>query len=272
MTNVGIIAGRGKLPQIIGKILIKKNYRVNFFCIKGFADLILYKNFNNIEIDIHSFSEIINKLKKNNVDQIILAGGISRPSIKDVKFDLKTISLIKDYFLESKGDDKLLKSILNIFKKSGFPLFDWTSECKELFAFEKNLTKKEPSIKAIKNKNKGLNIFKLVGEADIGQSLIIQNELVLGIECIEGTDELIKRTSEYKKEGDQGVLIKLSKYNQHNKVDLPTIGLKTVKLLFENEYEGVFVEKNKCLILEKEKVIDFCNKNKLFISTLDKIE
>ena len=40
---------------------------------------------------------------------------------------------------------------------------------------------------------KGLKIFEIIGKADIGQSLIIQNELVLGVECIEGTDQLIKR-------------------------------------------------------------------------------
>ena len=38
---------------------------------------------------------------------------------------------------------------------------------------------------------KGSKIFKIIGKADIGQSLIVQNELILGVECIEGTDELL---------------------------------------------------------------------------------
>ena len=66
-------------------------------------------------------------------------------------------------------------------------------------------------------------------EIDIGQSLIIQNQLILGLECIEGTDELIKRCNNYKKKGDKGILLKLSKYFQHTQLDLPTIGLSDFK-------------------------------------------
>ena len=36
-------------------------------------------------------------------------------------------------------------------------------------------------------------------------------------------------------------------------------------------YEGVFIEKEKLIILEKDQVIKFCNKNSLFISCVKKI-
>ena len=123
----------------------------------------------------------------------------------------------------------------------------------------------------MKNLKKGLDIFNIIGKADIGQSLIVQNEIILGIESAEGTDELIKRCSNYKKSGDLGILLKLSKYNQHNELDLPTIGLKTLVNVKNNNYEGVFVEKNKCVIINKEQVIDYCNQHNLFISSVTKI-
>ena len=56
-----------------------------------------------------------------------MAGKIERPSMRDLKFDFTTINLIKDYLLESKGDDQLLKTISNFFSKKGFPIFDWKS-------------------------------------------------------------------------------------------------------------------------------------------------
>ena len=66
--------------------------------------------------------------------------------------------------------------------------------------------------------------------------------------------------------------IKLSKYLQHSNLDVPTIGIKTLKQIKQYNYEGVFIEKNNCVILEKEKMIDYCNENNLFLSTLNKIE
>ena len=66
---------------------------------------------------------------------------------------------------------------------------------------------------------KGLEIFKLLGKADLGQSIVVQNQLILGVECIEGTDELINRCSKYKRKEDRGILLKLSKYNQHHYLD-----------------------------------------------------
>ena len=44
MNNIGIIAGGGKLPIIIGKILIKKNFNVFFFVIEEFFNKTNYKD------------------------------------------------------------------------------------------------------------------------------------------------------------------------------------------------------------------------------------
>ena len=201
-----------------------------------------------------------------------MVGGISRPSINDIKFDFYTLNLIKNYFLESKGDDQLLQTISNFFLKKGFPLFDWRKTCTDLFASEDNLSKIRPSKYAIKNMNKGLDTFKILGTADLGQSIVVQNQLILGVESIEGADELMIRCKNYKKDGDRGILLKLSKYKQNIKLDLPTIGLDTVKILLNCNYEGVFIEKNNCVIIDKDKIIDFCNQNKLFFSTVKKID
>ena len=128
-----------------------------------------------------------------------------------------------------------------------------------------------PTKEANLNLSKALNIFKDYGNLDIGQSLIVQNEIVLGLEAAEGTDQLIIRCNDLKKNGDKGILIKASKYNQSHILDIPTIGTQTLKLLFENDYEGVFIEKNHCLIIDQDEVINLANKNHLFISTFDKL-
>ena len=118
-------------------------------------------------------------------------------------------------------------------------------------------------------KIKGTTTF---GKLDIGQSVIIQNQIVIGLEAVEGTDNLILRCKNLKKSGDKGILVKFAKYNQSNILDIPTIGEQTINLLKENDYEGVYLEKNNCLILDKKKTINIANQNNIFISSCNKIE
>ena len=55
------------------------------------------------------------------------------------------------------------------------------------------------------------------------------------------------------------LLVKFSKYNQSKILDIPTIGEQTILLLKKNNYEGIFIEKNNCLIIDKTKTIDLAN-------------
>ena len=124
MNNIGIISGGGKLPLAVGHSLLQNKYSVHFFPIKNFCKIDDFQNYNYTIIEIKSFSKILKTLKNSKIDKIIMIGNITRPSIKDLKFDFSTIGLIKHYFLESKGDDKLLKTISNLFLKNGYPLFE----------------------------------------------------------------------------------------------------------------------------------------------------
>ena len=93
MTKVGILSGGGKLPLLIGKKLIQSKYDVMFFCIEKFSDLKLYKDYNFKIISINSLTRILNNLKKNKIEKIIMAGKVKRPSIKDINFDLNALKL-----------------------------------------------------------------------------------------------------------------------------------------------------------------------------------
>ena len=53
-------------------------------------------------------------------------------------------------------------------------------------------------------------------------------------------------------------------------LDLPTIGYETVKKIKQYDYDGIYLEKNKSIIIDKEKVIKFCNENNIFISAIKK--
>ena len=87
MSKIGIISGGGKLPILIGNNLIKKNYEVIFFVIEDTFNKKIYTHLNTIKIKLNSIKKIFNTLKENDIKKIILAGNITRPSLKDINFD-----------------------------------------------------------------------------------------------------------------------------------------------------------------------------------------
>ncbi len=268
MNKVGLISGDGNLPLYIGKTLSNKNFDVTYLLLNSVGNKNIYKKEKHIEIDILSIKKIINILLKNDLQKIIFAGSIRRPSIYDLGFDLETIKLAKNLLLEKKGDNNLLIAIKKYLEKNGFKFLNWTKYCSEIFSTEKNLNSIFPSKIANQNFIKAKSIYKQFKKLDVGQSIIIQNQLVLGLEAIEGTDKLIERCASYKRKGDKGILVKFTKKNQSNIIDIPLIGLDTIKNIKKYDYEGIFLEKDKCLIINKEQIIDYANKNKIFISCM----
>ena len=267
MTKIGIIAGDGSLPKYIGDSLIKKNYDILYLLLSNHNETLLNEKF--INIDILSIKNILKVLDSNNIKNIIFAGSFKRPSIKDIGFDLQTFLLAKNLLLEKKGDNDLLVSIKKYFESRGYIFFNWTQYCKELFSTETYLSKFKPSKKAKLNFTKAKLIYETYKKLDVGQSIVIQNQLTLGLEAIEGTDQLLQRCFSYKRKGDKGILLKFSKKNQSNLIDIPLIGIETIFNLKKYNYEGVYLQKNKCLILDKNKIIEYVNKNNLFVSSVD---
>ena len=117
----------------------------------------------------------------------------------------------------------------------------------------------------LKDIHKGSLILNNNSKFDIGQSILIQEGNVIGIEAIQGTDNLIKQSLPYMQKVKKGVLIKLIKVKQDLRADLPTIGLKTLKNCFKSGVIGIAYSANKTIFLDKEKILSFCKKNNFFL-------
>ena len=65
-----------------------------------------------------------------------------------------------------------------------------------------------------------------------------------------------------------GILIKFPKKKQDLRMDLPTIGLKTLKDCKRYGLKGVVLKSKKNIFLDQEKSIRFANKNKIFIKII----
>ena len=99
---------------------------------------------------------------------------------------------------------------------------------------------------------------------NFSQGTVVRNNKLIAIEGRRGTQNLLKR-SKNKKFKKNGVLVKFPKKKQDLRVDLPTIGLKTLKQCKLAGLKGIVVKNKQNIFLERKKCINFANKNKMFI-------
>ena len=264
MDKIIVISGEGKLPKLVTKEL--KTKKIQYFELRLIKQTVCRKN--NIKYVKYGniVSELI-KLKKNGYNDILMAGSLQRPKINEIKPDINSIKLLPKFIkkiLEG-CDNNLLKFAINELEKIGFAIVSLKKVLPDLFLGKGNQTKVKITQINSDDIKKGIKILKNNSKFDIGQSIIIQQGSVVAIEAAQGTDNLIKQSYPYIKSIKQAVLVKMIKSNQDIRVDLPTLGMKTVKNIKKYSLRGIAYSSNLTVVLEKSKVIDYCDRNKIFL-------
>ena len=258
---IGLIFGETDFPKYIyKKIKGKKKYLIIDLTKKK----IFKKDKNSFSVSIGQFGKIISILKKNNCKKVLFAGKVRKPNFSKLRLDLKGVYYISKIIKKSKlGDAALLKEIINIFKKERIQTVSSTSLTPELNLSKGNYTKLKPNLKDkidIKNAIKALNKSNQYSHT---QGAISRNNIAI-LEKREGTQKMLKKTKNIKKIV-KGVLVKFPKKKQDYRVDLPTIGLKTLKQCKMSGIKGIVLKHKRNIFLDKDKSINYANKNKMFI-------
>ena len=264
-----IIAGEGNLPIL----LAEKN---NDYIVITVRSLSFSNNFKNITymVDMLDFDKMVKIFKIHDIKKIIFAGKFYRQK----KYNNIISKEVKKILDETKffGDDSTLKKIKKFFENKGFEVVSPNSLIKHNFraneiVFNKKLNNNE-NLKYLQNTIKiGKNILDLISKFDIGQSIVARKNHILGIEGIEGTNELIKRCGKYynkqlNQDNEFGpVLIKLPKLNQTLDLDIPVIGLDTIKLCYKYNFFGIGFLQRGVLIVNEPEIRFFCESKNFYL-------
>ena len=98
-------------------------------------------------------------------------------------------------------------------------------------------------------------ILSGLAEADVAQAVVVEGGMVLGIETLQGTDALldfVQKTDRKLRNSDQkGILVKRAKLGQDLRVDIPSIGPKTIEQVAKAGLAGIIISP-KAVLLMKE--------------------
>jgi len=263
--HLGIIAGAGDLPAQLVSTCLHKNITPHIVAIKGHAHPDLVGEHSHFWSGLGSVGKVIKFFKDNDVRDLVMIGSVKRPSLTELKPDLKTIKIISKIGLKMLGDDGLLSALKQELMHEGFNVHGIQDFCENLLLQAGPLGKVTPLDDDIESINHGLKISQAIGALDIGQSVVVQNGVILGVEGVEGTDALITRCGELKKAGRGPILVKTCKPQQDKALDLPTIGQNTVQSAYDAGFSGIIAHTDNVLITDSKMVAQYADQYKIFV-------
>lgn len=266
MSRLGIIAGGGGLPEKLVNACRKSGRDFFVLALQGQTDKNMLADIPHKWSRVGAINEAIAILKAENVDTLVMAGAVRRPGLWEMKPDWRTIQVFARLGAAAFGDDALLRAVAGELEKEGFKLIGAHEIEPQLIAPEGVLTKKQPSPENKTDVEYGIRVVKMLGTLDVGQAAVVQQGIVLGVEAVEGTDALLQRCRGLCRKGRGGVLVKGCKPQQDKRLDLPTVGLRTIRYAFEARLEGIALEAGASLLLDRDAVVAAADKMGIFVT------
>jgi len=272
MERLGLIAGNGRFPILFAQSAKAKGVNLIAVAIEDEASPEIEKYVEKLYwVGVAKIGKLIKTLKDENIDKVVMAGGLTKSHIhskfKHLKLrpDLRAINMWYKK-LRSKHDHSILEAVAEELAEDGIQLISSIDYVGHLIAEKGCLTKREPSDKEMSDIEFGWRIAKEIAGMEIGQCIVVKDKIVLAVEAIEGTDETIKRGGKLGR--GKVVVIKLSKKGHDPRFDLPAIGTETIHCLNEAGVSTLAIEAEKTLILDKEDTVKLADRNKISIIAL----
>ena len=259
---LGLFFGDTEFPnQILKKI---KKTKIKYLIIDLSNNKIYKKNPNSHSISIGQFGKIFKLLKDKKCNKVLFAGKINKPKFSNLKLDFKGLYYFPKIIKAAKlGDAAILKVVINILAKEKIKVVKSNTYNPELTLLKGVYSKLKPNKVDLVSINKGIKSLGKINPYNHTQGLIIKDSSIIAKEGVLGTKKMLKIVK--KLNNPQGILIKFPKKKQDLRIDLPTIGLDTLKDCKKSRIKGIVLKSKQNIFMEKNESINFANKNKIFI-------
>ena len=273
--KIGLIIGSGKLATYCMEQLVLLGYETTIVRLPC-SKVKIKKNLDHIALKYEEINEAFSLLKQRQINEIALIGYMERPDIDSSKVNYRSqILLSKVFSILNKGDGEIFSAVKQMFTDQNFTLVKVQDLLPELI-LDPGIYGSPIGKKVLKEIEAGVKIFLNYARLDFGQSLVFQNGHCLGLETITGTDEMIRAITSFRERKNKkskeilsgGILIKGSKPDQVLDIDTPVIGLDTIKLAKNAKLNGLVIESDKVIVVNKDSIIDTLQSNNMFLASV----
>lgn len=268
---LGIIAGGGGVPLAVARAAAAAGRPVCILGIAGEADAAI-ETFPHHWLRWGEIGRLFDLLAREKVGDIVICGAVSRPDFTAIRVDLGTIlSLPKILSLMVGGDDTVLKNVVRFLEDRNFRVVGAHEIAPELIGDADFSGRHKPRPEDGLDVDVGIDASRQLGWLDIGQAVVAIGGRVVAVEGIEGTDEMIARVADLrqrgriKTSGRAGVLVKAAKPQQDLRVDMPTIGPRTVAAVARAGLAGIAIEAGRVMIVDRPETIAAADAARIFL-------
>jgi len=253
---IAVIAGTGTLPLEACKNLLAQGSE--FFVVSLFPENNLDELQKITEGKVRIFAQdlfkpgyILDFLKKQKTKKVFFIGKVDKKHLfSHIKLDWFAIKMLAS--MVCKSDSSIMEKILAELARHDIEVIKQDEILKSLLVSPGVLTGTiTPQLEA--DITMGIATAMAISQADIGQTIVIKDKMVLAVEAIEGTDLCIKRGIEL---GTENVVIcKAARLDQNKKFYLPTLGPTSLQHLSKGQVAAIAWLSTHTLIAEQEKFI-----------------
>jgi UDP-2,3-diacylglucosamine hydrolase len=270
---LAILAGGGALPIIVAREAAAAGRAVHMLAIEGsFGDL-TRSPCPVTPVAMGKVGGILDALKRNGCTEMVIAGSVERPELRQLKFDLRALMILPTVAgMMLGGDNRLLTIVVRFFESKGYRIVGADDVAPSLLAGTGPLGLVRPSSEGLADMTRGFEIVKALGALDVGQAAVVSNGYTLAVEAAEGTDAMLERVAGLRRARNRltgrrkGVLVKRAKPGQDRRVDLPTIGPRTIELAAAANLAGVGVQSRGVLVIERERVLALADEAGMWVT------
>jgi UDP-2,3-diacylglucosamine hydrolase len=273
---IAILAGAGQLPIQLVNHLERTGQEVRVMAFRGFADAELQRRA-HATVDLLDLKTITSTLEGWRPQAVSLVGAVRRPGFSAL---LSAYSLLRNMHevkeVITRGDDQVLRGAVMLLEERGHRVVGAHELAPDLVAARILSGAREPGADDRETIALGLDLLKSLSAFDIGQGAVIARRHVLAIEGPEGTDQMMRRVMKMRqswfglrRQEEGGVLIKAAKRGQDLRVDMPTIGPRTIVEAAKAGLSGIAIGAGSTFVLEQEKTLRTADRLGLFLIAVD---
>lgn len=276
--RVGIVAGWGSFPVHAAERLRANRCDVITAGLKGHAgDEVRRASSTYRPFGVLKLGAMLRYFRKAQVEHVVFAGKVFKDRIVHNGRgwvghapDLTCIRVLGGSFItrtRDGRDDTILTAIADEFARQNMPVLTIHQCAPDLLVEAGQIG----SVRASRNQTQdidfGWNIAKQMGRLDVGQSIIVKDQMVLAVEAVEGTDALIRRSESICPRGGFS-LVKVAKPGQDMRFDVPTIGVQTVKRMAACGGRAIGIDADKTILVDRDETIAAANELRIAIVAL----
>ena len=269
--KLGIIAGGGELPVVLAEHMAATQRPYFVARIAPMADPALEKH-PGAAHGLGAMGARMDAMREAGCDAVVLLGQVARPDLKTLQLDEVARSMLPAILAAMPhGDDALLRAVLSEHEKAGFRVVGAEQAMSDLLAQQGAWGAIAPNAAQLADITKAAKVAAASGAFDIGQGVVVCDGLVLAVEAQEGTDAMLRRVAELPttirgtQQARRGVLLKRPKPIQERRIDLPTIGVRTIEGAANAGLAGVAVEAQGALAVRRADIIAAANRAGIFV-------